>query len=386
MTHPPLWNEAALSQDNLNRRAILGWAGAGLGAAVLCGAGGSGMLVGTSRAVAQQPGQRGGARGLAAAIRAVSQEMTFDPAADVAQWQQALRRRLIQMLALPSGPHGPLEAEFDREGETDSFSIDRIAFTSEPGERVPGYVLRPRRGRPPYPVMICLQGHSPGMHISLGRASNQRERQAIEGGRDLALQAVAHGWAAVVIEQRAFGLRAYQGLDCGDVSLAMLMLGRPITGGRVLDVMRAVDLIATQPDLDSARIGCMGNSMGGTVSFYAACVDPRIRLAVVSCSFGPLADTWMRTPHCACGYLPGIYAVADMPDLAGLIAPRHLLIVAGKKDPLAHFEGVVQGVERARQIFAAAGAPDRVRLVAGEEGHRFYPEAWPEIQAVAASW
>ncbi|NLS96107.1 MAG: hypothetical protein GXX96_28545 [Planctomycetaceae bacterium] len=368
------------SEKKLNRREILG-------AAAVSWAGASAVLAADPTASAQQPEAGSGARPFATLIDSASPELWFDPAADVTDWQQRLRRRLVEILALPPGPHGPLGAEVQREAETGDYTIDRIAFTSEPNERVPGYVLRPRRGRPPFPVMICLQGHSPGMHISIGRASNERERQSIAGGRDLAIQAVANGWAALVIEQRAFGLRAYQGRSCQDASLAMLLLGRPITGGRVLDVMRAIDLIAAWPDLDATRIGCVGNSMGGTVSFYAACVDPRIRLAVVSCAFGPFADTWMWTPHCACGYLPGVYAAADMPDLAGLIAPRHLLVVAGKKDNLARFEGVVSGVERARQIFAAAGSPDHVRLLADEGGHQFYPDlAWPEINKVAASW
>lgn len=358
-----------------------------LGAAVASCAGVPAMFAGAPLALAQQAEPGGGAHPFGAVIDSVSPELAFDPAAGITDWQQQLRRRLVQILALPRGSHVPLEAEVEREAETEDYTIDRMAFSSEPNERVPGYVLRPRRGRPPYPVMICLQGHSPGMHISMGRAANERERQSIAGGRDLAIQAVANGWAAVVIEQRAFGLRTYRDRSCRDASLAMILLGRPITGGRVLDVIRAVDLIGTLPDLDSARIGCVGNSMGGTVSFYAACVERRIRLAVVSCAFGPFADTWMWSPHCACGYLPGIYAVADMPDLAGLIAPRHLLIVAGKKDDLARFEGVVEGVERARRIFAAAGAADHVRLLADDGGHQFYPElAWPEINRVAASW
>ncbi len=313
--------------------------------------------------------------------------MRFDPAADFAPWQEQLRARLIEILALPPGPHGPLEATVVREEETEQYTLDRVDFTSEPGERVPGYLLRPKAARPPLPVMICLQGHSPGMHISIGRAQTPSERESIKGGRDIALQAVAHGWAALAIEQRAFGLRAKPAVKCQDASLHALLAGRPITGGRVLDVMRAIDFIATQPDLDATRIGCMGNSMGGTVSLYAACVDPRIRLAVVSCSFCVFADSWLSRPHCACGYLPGIYAVADMPDLAGLIAPRHLMIVAGREDPLAAFEGVEKGVAWTRQVFAKAGVPERVELLAADGGHRFYPElAWPAIAAVASSW
>jgi dienelactone hydrolase len=306
--------------------------------------------------------------------------LRFEPGRDVSTWQNELRRRLMEILAIAPRSDLPLQAAIERDSETDQYTADRIRFTSEPGEVVPGYLLRPKRVRPPYPVMICLQGHSPGMHISIGRAQNKREQKSIAGGRDIALQAVAHGWAALAIEQRGFGLRAEKGVSCQDTALRALHRGRPLTGQRVLDVIRAVDFLAAQPDLDPRRIGCMGNSMGGTVSFYAACVEPRIALAVVSCSFCTFADSWLSLPHCACGYLPGIGPVADMPDLAGLIAPRHLLIVAGKKDAIARFEGVEAGYRRAQEIFAAAGCADRVELLAAEGGHQFYPElAWPAV-------
>ncbi|MDY0167348.1 MAG: alpha/beta hydrolase family protein [Thermoguttaceae bacterium] len=314
--------------------------------------------------------------------------MPFDPTADFAEWQSRLRERLVDIVALPAGPHGPLDARVERQEENERYTLDRIEFTAEPGELVPGYLLLPKDRQPPYPVMICLQGHSPGMHISIGRAKTEHDQRSIDGGRDIAVQAVTRGWAALAIEQRGFGERAEKGVTCRDASLRALHCGRPITGGRVLDVMRAIDFIESRPDLDQGRVGCMGNSAGGTVTFYTACVEPRIRLAVVSCSFCPFADSWLALPpRCACGYLPGIYAVADMPDLAGLIAPRHLLVVAASRDNLAPVESVRLGFEVARAAFDAAKVPEHTRLVVGDGGHQFYPDlAWPVIQAVLESW
>ena len=316
-------------------------------------------------------------------------ELRFEPSVDFSGWQTRLRERLTEILALPKVPGAhPLNASVDPEDETDTTVFKRITFTSEPGEEVPGYLLLPKDAEPPYPVMICLQGHSPGMHISVGRARTERDQQSIDGGRDIALQAVKEGWAALAIEQRGFGERAEEGLACRDASLRALHRGRPMTGGRVLDVKRAIDFIEAQPELDAERVGCMGNSAGGTVAFYAACVEPRLRLAVVSCAFCPFADSWLADPpRCACGYLPGIYAIADMPDLAGLIAPRHLLIVAGKEDHLAPVESVRAGAQRAGAAFEAAGTPDHIQLLVGDGGHQFYPElAWPAIQSIKESW
>ena len=306
--------------------------------------------------------------------------MQFSAERPFAEWQAKLRRRLVDILALPARSGRSLEAQLEPAAPRERYQLQRLRFTAEEGEVVPGYLLRPLAAREPLPVMICLQGHSPGMHLSIGEARNPREQEAIAGGRDLALQAVANGWAALVIEQRAFGERAQRNVSCQDAALRALHRGRPLTGQRVFDVMRAIDFVATQPGLDATRVACIGNSTGGTVSFYASCVDPRIQLAVVSCAFCTFDDSWLNRPHCACGYLPGIVPVADMPDLAGLIAPRRLLIVAGRQDPLARFAGVEAGFAHAGTIFRAAGAGERIRLVAGEGGHQFYPElAWPVI-------
>ena len=317
----------------------------------------------------------------------VPPELAFDATLDFTAWQTELRQRLGEIMAVAVVEDHAVESTIRPDSQTDQYTMDRIEFQAELGQRVPGYLLRPKNAKPPLPVMICLQGHSPGMHISIGRAKTERERQSIRGGRDIALQAVRHGWAALAIEQRAFGERAVEGKVCGDVALGELLKGRPLTGQRVFDVMRAIDFIGTQPDLDTRRIACMGNSTGGTVSFYAACLDERIRLAVVSCSFGTYESTWLYKKHCACGYLPGMLKVADMPDLAGLIAPRHLILVAGKEDAIARFDGVEEGFRVAKKAFAAGGCPDRVVLLAAEGGHQFYPDlAWPVIQKTLADW
>ncbi len=316
-------------------------------------------------------------------------QMRFKPSDDFMTWQVQLREQLARKLVIPEEPYThPLNVQIESQDETEEYTIDRITFTSEPGEVVPGYLLLPKNHKPPYPVMICLQGHSPGMHISIVRAKTERDQRSIDGGRDLALQAVAHGWAALAIEQRGFGERAEEGLACRVASMRTLHTHRPMTGSRVLDIMRTIDFIESQPNLDANKIASMGNSAGGTVTFYAACIDPRIRLAVVSCSFGPYANTWLADPpRCPCGYIPGIYTLADMPDLAGLIAPRQLLIVAGKEDHLAPIESVHNGVETAGIVYEAAGTPDHIQLVVGDGGHQFYPEiSWPVIQNISKSW
>jgi len=52
-----------------------------------------------------------------------------------------------------------------------------------------------------------------------------------------------------------------------------------------------------------------------------------------------------------------------MQDLACLIAPRPMAVIAGQKDPIFPIEGVRTGFETVKSIYAAAGDPNACRLV-----------------------
>jgi hypothetical protein len=76
-----------------------------------------------------------------------------------------------------------------------------------------------------------------------------------------------------------------------------------------------------------------------------------------------------------------------MGDLAGLVAPRNLLIVAGKEDYLATIGGVQTAFAQTKRIFTQAGCAYNVELIVGDGGHQFYPDsAWPKIQQTISTW
>lgn len=82
----------------------------------------------------------------------------------------------------------------------------------------------------------------------------------------------------------------------------------------------------------------------------------------------------MARYHCLCGYVPGILKYMDMPDVAMLIAPKPMVIVAGQSDNLASLPEVERGYETVKAIYQAAGAPENCKLVVGAGGHRFYAD------------
>jgi len=307
---------------------------------------------------------------------------------DPLRWRDTLREKLRELLGeMPIGrPSLNVRTLWQRDHLLGT--IQKIVFTSEPYADVPAYVCIPKDAPQPLTFMICLQGHTTGMHISIGvEQEDELTPIEVEGDRDFAIGCMQHGIAALCIEQRSFGERSEKRQEmvnefsgCHDAAMQALMLGRTLIGERVYDVDRAIDYLATRDDVDMDRIGVMGNSGGGTVTMFSVALNPRIAFAMPSCSFCTFRDSIMSIWHCADNYIPRLYRYADMADIIGTFAPKPVVIVAGETDEIFPIEGTRQAFADLKVIYAAFDAEDRCHLVVGEGGHRFYADkAWPVL-------
>ncbi len=317
-------------------------------------------------------------------VKRTQPELAFT-GGDLKKWQGKLRRKLKQLVGEIPAERGRLNDRILWKREHSLGEIQKIVFTSEPYSDVPAYVCLPKNAEPPYDFMICLQGHSTGMHNSIAVDINDEAKKIqVAGDRDFALGCMKRGIAALCIEQRAFGERKenvqkqVSSHGCHDATMQALMLGRTLIGERVFDVDRGIDYLKTRDDVNFKTLGVMGNSGGGTVSLFSAALLPRIKFAMPSCYFCTFEDSIMSIYHCADNYIPNLFQYAEMADVLGLFAPNPVVVVAGLKDEIFPVEGVKRAFRRLKKIYNAAGAGSRCRLVIGAEGHRFYAEdAWP---------
>ena len=319
-------------------------------------------------------------------MRDLEPSMAYD-GGDITTWQRRLRRKLRQLVALTPNTNADLNVTTIWQREHPLGTIEKIVFTSEPCADVPAYVCLPKTGQKPYPFMICLQGHTTGMHHSIAvQRENEKRKMSVEGDRDFALGCMQRGVAALCIEQRSFGERREQHQQqlsphgCHDAVMHSLLLGQTLIGERVFDVDRAIDYLTGRDDVDTKRIGLMGNSGGGTITMYASALLPRIQFAMPSCAFCTLAESSMSIYHCADNYIPGLLRYAEMADVLGLFAPKPITVVAGKEDTIFPITGVRKAFRQLKRIYTAAGVPNNCRLVVGDQGHQFYADkAWPTL-------
>ncbi|MCC6729262.1 MAG: acetylxylan esterase [Chthonomonadales bacterium] len=307
-------------------------------------------------------------------------------AAAMRSWQRRARRRLARQIGLPPAPtpaSAPVVAE---RRSLDGYDRAALEFDTRPGMRAFAYLLEPRGDARERPGVLCLPGHGRGVDSIVGIGEDGGQRALGSPGEyqaDFALQCAAHGYVVLALEQVSFGRRrdaraaatGPEASSCARDAAAALMLGETITGWRVWDAMRALDVLAGTRGVDRRRLAVMGISGGGLTSFWTACLDTRVRAAVISGYFNTFADSVLAVDHCPDNYVPGMLGVMEMPDMAGLVAPRALFVESGRLDPIFPLEGFVAAVDRARSIYAAHARPEAFGWAMFEGDHRFDGEA-----------
>lgn len=312
--------------------------------------------------------------------------MRYDNSQSFRAWQKSARAKLEELLGLPLQR---CEDDFAiiSENQCEGYKHLEFTFQSEPGYYVSCDMLIPDGIQAPLPTAICLQGHSTGKHISVGKAKFEGDAASIAGGRDFAVRAVKEGCCAITLEQRYMGTagqneKGSPACISRNEGMAALLIGRTAIGERVWDIQRLIDVMEKHlaQYVDVEKIICMGNSGGGTATFYASCMDERIYLSMPSCSVCTYEDSIMAMYHCPCNFIPGIRKYFDMGDLGGLIADRRLVVVCGDQDPIFPLHGVKASFELIRNAYRKLGRESLCQLVVGKGGHQFYPDdAWPVV-------
>jgi dienelactone hydrolase len=250
-------------------------------------------------------------------------------------------------------------------GETvarDGYTLTKIRFESQPGLFVTAFLFRPDKPafKAPYPGILIPCGHS-----EKGKAYPAYQRAGL-----LAAQA---GFAALCYDPLDQGERVQLAGPDAPVSVAghnrvgvrAVLLGWNTARFRIWDGLRALDCLASLPEVDPERIGVMGNSGGGTLTAYLMNADGRVKAAAPACYITAMRDLCERSGpqdaeqnifgQLAFGLNHAAYLVLRAPELAVCVNAAH--------DDFFPFRGTRASLETARSVYACLGYED-VRLSA----------------------
>ncbi|MBM4436117.1 MAG: acetylxylan esterase [Actinobacteria bacterium] len=292
-----------------------------------------------------------------------------------AAWHATLRAKVMDLLG-PLPARVALNAVIDATEEFPEYRQHHVVYQTAPGVEAPAYLLIPHGvdAARPAPAILALHGHGDGKGQLVARGeppnlyASLARRYAEAGFVVLVPDAIGFG-------ERAADFRRYGGRDgCNVNHLKLALFGRNLMALNIWDDMRGLDFLASRPDVDAARLGCAGLSFGGTRTMYLAALDERVRAALVSGYLTTFRAYAIDTGNfCGSQFLPGVYAWGDVADIHGLIAPRRLLIQAGRADRGFPIEASRAAHAHLARIYAAAGAADRLERDEFNGGHEVNP-------------
>lgn len=185
-------------------------------------------------------------------------------------------------------------------------------------------------------------------------------------------EALAHqNMLALSIDLPCFGSRMQQTESA--LAKSYLWHGHVLFGAMLTDLTGVLDMMTAMPEINPARIGAFGISMGATLAFWLGALDPRISAAAHLCCFADLATLVETGAHDLHGHymtVPGLLAAFRTGEIAGLMAPRPQLACMGLTDPLTPEKAVSRAVDDLRMAYGAAGAQQALSiLISPDTGH-----------------
>jgi dienelactone hydrolase len=299
-------------------------------------------------------------------------------------WQSTTRMALMKTIGFQDIPAVPLEPLLLERVDKGDYLREKWLLRTWEGALLPVYLLLPVSAPRPIPTVVAFHGHGYGVKDIVGLWEDGQERDTPDGyHRDFGVALCRQGFAVACPEISCFGERqndfSYlnttigQGVPrtCEHTAALASHLGGSALGLRVLDARRLIDYLGTREDLDLSRLGAMGISGGGMHTFFSAAVDERIKACVISGYFSTFRESVLAMHHCPCNFVPGLGQFGEMYDLAGLLAPRPLLVEAGSYDPIFPLDAVRRSVERTRsQVYSIWNAQNRVETDYFEGRHR----------------
>jgi dienelactone hydrolase len=299
--------------------------------------------------------------------------MPINDRAAFVDWRERCRERLEELLG--QWPIAvPLELEVLEAVECDGYRRLTIVFDTEDTMSVPAYLLVPDGRSEPGPAVLAAHGHGPGKGQTVGLEFTETP------GSDYGHQLAQRGYVVLAPDLRCFGQRQDWNPDdhyaCDTNLVHAVMAGwNPLTQN-LWDLMRCLDVLTEHPLVDASRIGMVGHSYGGTVALFLAALDDRVAVSVVSGYFSSWAEAH-KVPWNMCGsqVLFDQLGVIEHVDLAGLIAPRPLLIESGTEDllfPVGSARDSVGQLRRVFELLEPGSAHERLVHDVFEGDHQFH--------------
>ncbi len=278
-----------------------------------------------------------------------------------------LRDQMRVALGLwPAPPKTPLNPKVYDVLERDGYTIEKVVLETLPGFTLSGNLYRPAKSLETgkKPAILCPHGH-----WEVGRVQEDVQERCIR-------------WAklgAVVFMYDMVGYNDSKPFPHEFLNDRLNRWGLSLFTLQTWNSIRALDWIATLPDVDSARMGCTGESGGGTQTFILTALDDRIKVSAPVV----MVSEWFQG-GCVCENAAGLRHKTDNMEFAALCAPRPMMLVGATGDWTANT--MSRAFPTIRGVYSLVGSIDRLEAAVYDFPHNYNQTSRNAVYAFMGRW
>ena len=290
---------------------------------------------------------------------------------DFAEWKTAARAKVLECMMTPPKQAESYDCQVIGEERRDGYTARKILFNVNAYSRITAYLLIPD-GKGPFPAVNMLHDH--GGHLYIGKEKmvrpfdvdtavvNDADRwvEKLYDGQYAGDYFARNGYVVFSADAPMWGERGREeGVDrskydiiCGN----MMMLGRDLSAFMTYDDITGTEFLASLPEVDKSRIGCMGCSMGAYRAGMLAALSDKIAAAASIC-WMTVTDVQMSVKDKKREYggfancIPALRQWLDYPHIASLACPKPMLFINGTRDHLFPIDGSVSAFNIMRDVW-----------------------------------
>ena len=298
--------------------------------------------------------------------------------ADLIKLQNELRERLLAMIGGLPGLRTPLRPHVTGTIEMSGFHIEKVIFESLPGVYVTALLYVPNESNRDKaikrPAILVAAGHAPD---GKGHYQALCQRLVGRGYMVLAWDPVGQGERSQFWDTKS--AKSRYNLICAEHAVLgnlAYLAGTNLARWEIWDGLRAFDYLLTRPEVDPDRINITGTSGGGFQAMHIAALEPRIKVAAISCYITSLPmrihNRIFKDPDS--DPEQDLYRmISNGVDHAGLLLlmyPRPVFVAAAVLD-FFPIEGAEKTFREVEEFYSRFGHADRISMIEGYHGHEF---------------
>ncbi len=287
----------------------------------------------------------------------------------VAEYQKRLRHKFLEAIGeLPQ--RTPLNSRVTGVVRRVGYRVEKVIFESQPKHYVTAALFLPdaEKHKPPYPGVLVPCGHS-----KIAKAHDSYQTMgallALNGMAALVFDPIDQGERGQLLKDwpGLWGTKAHTMIGVGSI-----LLGRNTAWFEIWDGMRGIDYLQSRPEVDPKRIGCTGNSGGGTQTSYLMALDDRIIAASPSCYITNFYERILDLgAQDAEQNIYGQLAFGmDHADYLMMRAPVPILICAATRD-FFDIRGTWDSFRYAKRLYTRLEFAERIDLLENDAGHNY---------------